>query len=163
MSERSASRRAIAEAVRWRATLRRADRGGRRRPLARERLDDNILGATQTPPAWRIRSRKIGLDLGRRGLPDLEVLALLIRLRGATFFSRDLRLGDPKRRHDSYCLVTLDVGQHETATFVRRVLRHRALNTRAKRLGSIVRASHTGLRVWRESRGDGISVAWSAH
>jgi hypothetical protein len=32
---------------------------------------------------------------------------------------------------------------------VRRVLRHPRLNTQAKRLGAVVRASHRGLGVWR--------------
>jgi hypothetical protein len=46
-------------------------------------------------------------------------------------------------------LVCLEVAPEEVAIFVRRVLRHPRLNTQAKRLGTVVRASHRGLGVWR--------------
>jgi hypothetical protein len=37
----------------------------------------------------------------------------------------------------------------EVAIFVRRVLRYSTLNTRAKRMGTVVRVSHRGLALWR--------------
>lgn len=101
-----------------------------------------------------------GRDLGRAGLSDLEVLALLRRLSGPTFFTRDLHLGNPMRCDRRYCIAILDVGQHETAAFLRRVLRHPELNTKAKRLGSVVRATHTGVRVWRDRRRQAVVLPW---
>ncbi len=58
---------------------------------------------------------------------------------------RQIGLGTGAR----YCLVLLDVGRTEVATYVRRVLRHPDFNTRAKRLGPILRASPAGITVWR--------------
>ena len=42
---------------------------------------------------------------------------------------------------------------------VRRVLRHPALNTQAKRMGAVVRASASGLRVWRQNEAEQL-LAW---
>ncbi len=41
--------------------------------------------------------------------------------------------------------------KYRVAEMVRRVLRHRDLNTQAKRMGAVVRASADGLRVWRRN------------
>ncbi len=57
-------------------------------------------------------------------------------------------------------MICLAVGQQEVAVFVRRVLRHRLLNTKAKRMGNIIRATHTGLRVWRLSVPNEIEFRW---
>ena len=43
----------------------------------------------------------------------------------------------------------LDVGQYEVASFIRRFLRHPALNSRAKRMGKVVRVIQIGMRVWK--------------
>mgnify|MGYP005861232193 CR=1 FL=1 len=124
-------------------------------------LDENILASQREfLRAWRIRCKQIGRDLGRPGLPDVDVLALLRRTAGVTFFTRDLRLARPELCDRRICLVTLDVGQQETAWFTRLVLRHPALATQAARLGTVVRASQSGLRVWRTGDRDGRSMAW---
>jgi hypothetical protein len=124
-------------------------------------LDENILESQrQLLRAWRIRCRQIGRDLGRAGMADLDVLTLLRRLSGPTFFTRDLNLGRPMRCDRRYCIAILDVRQHETAAFLRRVLRHPDLNTRAKRMGSVVRATHTGLRVWRDRPAEAVMLTW---
>jgi hypothetical protein len=125
-------------------------------------LDENILAdQRELLRRWRLRCRQIGRDLGRPGLPDAEVVALLHRQGGATFFTRDLRLARPQMCDRRSCLVTLDVGQHETAWFVREVMRHPALRVRARRLGTVVRASHGGLRIWRVGSVDAQAVPWS--
>ena len=48
----------------------------------------------------------------------------------------------------------LYVRDEDAARFVRRVLRHPELNTRAKRMGAVVRASEPGLRVWRRNEAE---------
>lgn len=45
----------------------------------------------------------------------------------------------------------MDVRPYEGAEYVRRVLRHPAANTRAKRMGALVRVSPGGVRVWRRN------------
>lgn len=98
---------------------------------------------------WHIRARQIGLEVGRSGMSDAEIVPLLHTLTRPTFFTRDRDFLQPWLRHPGYCIVFLDVGQFEAASFVRRVLRHRGLNTTAKRMGTVVRAGHDRLAVWR--------------
>jgi hypothetical protein len=73
----------------------------------------------------------------------------LHHLRRPTFFTRDRGFYQREVCHRQYGIVCLEVAPEEVAIFVRRVLRHPRLNTPAKRLGTVVRASHRGLGLWR--------------
>ncbi len=113
-------------------------------------LDENIPESQrQLLRSWGIRVRQIGQGVGRQGMKDEEIIPLLRDLRNATFFTRDFDFYDRRALHARYCLVCLDVGQYEVASFVRRILAHRALNTQAKRMGTILRVGHVGIRLWR--------------
>ena len=112
-------------------------------------LDENIVESQrQLLRSWRIHVRQIGHEMGRAGMQDEEIIALLHRTGRVTFLTRDLRFYDARNRSRDYCLVCLAVGQYEVAVFVRKVLRHSALNTQTKRMGKIIRATHTGIRYW---------------
>jgi len=103
----------------------------------------------------------MGYDVGRQGMKDQEIIALLHRVRRPTFFTRD---EDCYARHlcqARYCLVYLAVAKDEVAPFVRRLLRHREFDTVAKRMGTVVRVSHVALSVWRLHAQQAIHVAWS--
>ena len=96
----------------------------------------------------RISVHQIGDDIGRKGMQDEEIVPLLHRLSHPTFFTRD---GDFYRRHlchPRYCIVYLDIGRYEVASFVRRLLRHKQFDTQIKRMGSVIRVFHGGLSVW---------------
>ncbi len=82
-------------------------------------------------------------------MKDDEVIPLLHQLDRPTFFTLDGDFYDPRLCHAGYCLVHLDVEEDMAAEYVRRLLRHRELNTKAKRMGRVVRASTTGIAVWR--------------
>lgn len=124
-------------------------------------LDENIPESQrQLLRSWRIRVRHLGHDLGRQGMPDEEIVPFLRRLRSVTFFTRDLGFYQSTLCHTRYCLVCLAVGQYEAATFTRRVLRHPALNTRSKRMGKVVRVTHSGLRVWQLHADQEIVLTW---
>jgi plasmid stabilization system protein ParE len=64
-----------------------------------------------------------------------------IRVRQSGFYRRE-------SCHRQYAIICLEVAPEEVAIFVRRVLRYPRLNTQAKRMGTVVRASHRGLGVW---------------
>ncbi len=112
-------------------------------------LDENILdGQRLLLQGWRLAARQIGLDLGRKGAKDEEIVVLLRRQRNPTFFTRDAGFYRPTLRHRSYCLVVAGVGQNEVAAFIRRFLRHPDFDTQAKRMGRVVRISRAGIAVW---------------
>ena len=51
--------------------------------------------------------------------------------------------------------------QYEVAHFIRRLLRHSAFATQAKRMGGVVRVMHTGVVAWRLNAGRELRLAWS--
>lgn len=125
-------------------------------------LDENIVESQrQLLRGWRIRIRQIGHELGRAGMLDDEIVPFLHRIGDVTFFTRDRGFYERKHCSAKYCIVCLAVGQQEAAVFVRNVLRHPALNTRAKRMGKIVRATHTGIRFWSSSSNREIALQWT--
>jgi hypothetical protein len=112
-------------------------------------LDENIIDNQRRQlKSWRVSVRQIGYEIGRKGMKDREIIPFLHQLSHPTFFTRDDGFYERKLCHTGYCLVYLDVRKEEVATFVRRVLCHRAFKTKAKRMGKVIRASHVGLSVW---------------
>ena len=78
-----------------------------------------------------------------------QIIPLLHSLRRPTFFTRDLGFYERNLCHPQYCLVCMAVGQYEAAAFARRLLRHPEFDTQARRMGTVIRVSRGGLRVWR--------------
>ena len=95
-------------------------------------------------------------------MKDQEIISLLHRLQRSTFFTRDEDFYARRLCHPRYCLVNLAVTKDEVALFVRRLLRHREVDTVAKRMGTVVRVSQVGLSVWRLHAEQAIHVAWRA-
>jgi len=125
-------------------------------------LDENVLeDQRHLLRSWRVRFRQIGYEVGRKGMQDDEIISFLVSLPHPTLFTLDRDFYQPDLCHSRYSLVYLDVRQSEAAIFVRRVLRHRDLATQAKRMGTVVRASHTRLAVWRLHAEQEIYLEWS--
>jgi hypothetical protein len=59
-------------------------------------------------------------------------------------------------------IAYLEVTPEEVAIFMRRVLRHATLNTQAKRMGTVVRASHRGLGLWRLHAQEEEVILWGS-
>lgn len=93
-------------------------------------------------------------------MKDSEIIPFLHQLNQPSFFTRDDDFYEPKLCHAGYCLVYLDVRKEEVAIFVRRVLRHRALKTKAKRMGKVIRVAHVGLSVWQLHAGKEEHLDW---
>ncbi len=107
-------------------------------------LDENIpqsqLALLQRS---RISFRQIGHEVGKAGMKDDAIVPLLHELDRPTFFTLDGDFYDRRLRHDGYCLIHLDIEEDLVAEYVRRLLRHRKLNTRAKRMSCVIRAMPT--------------------
>jgi hypothetical protein len=113
-------------------------------------LDENIPKSQRLLlESWGIHVKQIGFDIGRKGLQDEEIIPLLHNLRQPTFLTRDEDFYDFRLRHAGYCLVYLAVDKYEAAFFARRLLRHRALKTKAQRTGCVIRVSGAGIWLWR--------------
>lgn len=109
-------------------------------------LDENMpAGQRLLLREWRIHFRVVGIEVGRRGTKDENLIPALHGLPQATFFSLDRFFFRPELLHRSYCVVWLDVMDDQAATFIRPFLKHPAFDTRAKRLGKGVRVHMDGL------------------
>ena len=124
-------------------------------------LDENIPESQRERLlGQRLSVAQIGLDIGRQGMQDDEVIRLLCELRRPTFFTLD---SDFYRRvlcHDRYCLVYLEADEDDVADFVRRVLRLREFNTQAKRVGAVIRASVSAYSYWRKRAQSQFRRTW---
>ena len=124
-------------------------------------LDENVLeGQRRLLENWGISFRQIGYEIGRKGMQDGEIIPFLLRLRQPSFFTSDHHFYNPPLCHGRYCLVYLDVSQLEAANFIRRLLRHPEFDTVAKRMGAVIRVSHTGLSVCRVHSQRGLRFHW---
>lgn len=112
-------------------------------------LDENIPESQRLLlRSWRIQPQQIGHEIGRRGMKDDEIIPLLHKLHRATFFTRDLGFYKRDLCHPNYCLVILDIGQYETASFIKRVLQSKKFNTKTKRMGRVIKVTHIGIKLW---------------
>jgi hypothetical protein len=124
-------------------------------------LDENIPeGQRALLRGRRVAVRQIGQEVGRQGMKDDEVITLLHRLDRPTFFTLDRDFYDRRLRHEGYGLVFLDVEDEMVAEYVRRVLRHGDLNTRAKRMGRVIQVSPAGLTLWSIGQEQEGHLAW---
>jgi hypothetical protein len=124
-------------------------------------LDENFPDSQrQLLQGWRISFKQVAFEIGREGLQDDEIIPLLHQLKKPTFFTLDDDFFNPKLCHAAYCLIYLDVAQYESATFVRRTLKHPDFDTKAKRIGNIIRVSHKGLTVWKLNAEEKIHFSW---
>lgn len=97
-------------------------------------LDENVpKPQRELLEGRRISVRQVGVNVGRKGLFDEEIIPLLQSLRHPTFFTRDSDFHKRDLCHRAYCLVYLAVEKSEVALFVRRFLRHPDFKTRANR------------------------------
>jgi hypothetical protein len=92
---------------------------------------------------------QIGVDIATKGIKDQAIISLLHALGRPTFFTQDHAFYRRALCHPEYCLVHLDVQEDEVADFVLRTLRHAELNTRAKRMGTVVRVAPERISLWR--------------
>jgi hypothetical protein len=112
-------------------------------------LDENLPdNQRQLLRSWRVPVRQVGWDFGQKGMTDSTVISTLHRHRSVTFFTRDSDYFDHRLCHSRYCLVCLGVEKYEAVSFARRVLRHPAFNTWAKRKARVLFVTHTGIRSW---------------
>lgn len=124
-------------------------------------LDENIPGDQCLLLEGKgVRFRKIGLDVGWNGMSDVDIIPLLHELDRPTLFSRDEDYFGRELCHRSYCLVYLDIRERVIAEYVRRVLRHSELRTKAKRLGKVIRVHPTGLSIWKLYAENEVQLDW---
>ena len=113
-------------------------------------LDENVFESQCLQlRSWRVHLCQIGYDLGRKGMADDEIMALLGTVRRPSFFTRDRDFFKKTLCRDKLCLAFLDVRPLEVAKYVRRLLRHPDFKTWSQRRGCVARVTASGISVWR--------------
>ena len=125
-------------------------------------LDQNIPTEERKKlDEWGIRTRKIGVDIGWAWMSDEgHIIPLLHSLRQPTFFTLDLGFYRRKFCHPNYCIVVLDISEIQVAEFVRRFMRHKDFNTKAKRMGRVVKITTDGIYWWEISATSEKKLRW---
>ena len=124
-------------------------------------LDEQILdNQRQLLKSWRIAARQIGYDIGRKGLKDKEIIPLLLQCRKPTFFTLDFDFFESRLCHAKYSIVCMDVGKHEAALYIRRLLRHPDFDTIAKRCGRVIRLSSMRIGIWKLHAEKEVFIDW---
>jgi hypothetical protein len=109
---------------------------------------------------WHIPFRLIGRDIARLGAQDLDIIPLLHRHRGVTFFTLDCDFFDAALCHPAYGLVWLDMRADDAAYFARHFLKHPRFDSTAKRMGVVARVHHDGIDFWRKNRAALQHLRW---
>ena len=109
---------------------------------------------------WSIPLRCIGTDIARLGVKDPDIIPLLHRQRGVTFFTLDWDFFKATLCHPAYCLVWLDVRADDAAHFVRRFLKHPRFDTQAQRMGVVARVHPAGIDFWQRNRAGLQRARW---
>ena len=124
-------------------------------------LDENIPeGQCRILRRGRIRFRQVGVNTGRKGMKDREVISHLHQQDRPTFFTLDRDFYKRELCHDGYCLIYLDIPAHSVAEFIRRLLRSPQLNSKSKRMGLVVRVLPTGMTIWEVRSKQERSILW---
>jgi predicted nuclease of predicted toxin-antitoxin system len=124
-------------------------------------LDENF----PEEQAARLRSmgvkvRHFGHDWGDSGTDDTDIIPILHRQRGVTFFTADSDFCKAWLCHPAYALVMLNVGLDDFANMTRRFLRHPQFDTIVKRMGVVAEIRHQRILVWRRGVRTRTSIEW---
>lgn len=93
-------------------------------------------------------------------MKDDELIPLLHLLDRPTFFTLDGDFYDRRLCHEGYGLVHVDVHEEMAAEYVGRLLRHRSLNSKAKPVGRVIRASPAAITFWQIRERQEFSLSW---
>ena len=125
-------------------------------------LDENSLRSQQEfLEGRRLSVRTVGVDWGRAGMTDGEILTKLRGARHVTFFTRDADFYRRSRCHPAYCLVVVAAPAEQLASYATRFLRHSGFRTHALRMAKVVRLQPSGIVYWVRSRGVESFEVWS--
>jgi hypothetical protein len=116
---------------------------------------------------WRLREAGIPVrliaDVAAKSITDENVFPVLHSLKQPTFFSKDKDFWKHRLVHADYCLVCLDIPEHEgkVAAYMRRFLAQPDFNTKNKRMGKVVRVHVRGMEFYVKHMRKPHPVAWS--
>ena len=105
-------------------------------------LDENSLRSQREfLEARHLPVRKVGVNWGRAGMTDGEILTESRSARQITFSTRDAGFYWRSLCHPGYCLVVIAAPAEQLASYATRLLRHRGFRTHALRMAKAVQTA----------------------
>lgn len=124
-------------------------------------IDENITqDQKELLEKWGIRVKQIGNDIKSKGITDNDIISFLKEHSGILFITRDDDFYKQKYCHEKYCIVYLEVERNEVAYFIRKFLKHELFNTKAKRLGKVIKASQQFISYWQVHKKSFDKLEW---
>lgn len=117
-------------------------------------LDHNIPeNQAEQLRSWRIHFQQIGHEIGRPEWDDQqEILRYLHLAKRPTLFTRDAGFFRARLCHPNYSLAVITTPVLETASSIRRLLRHPEFRTKTQRCGKVLKLSATKIAFWETNR-----------
>ncbi len=124
-------------------------------------IDENIThDQKELLERWGIRVKQIGIDIKTKGITDNDIIRFLREHSGILFITRDDDFYKQKYCHEKYCIVYLEVERNEVAYFIRKFLKHDFFNTKAKKLGKVIKASRQFISYWQVHKKSFDKLEW---
>ncbi|MBM3236988.1 hypothetical protein FJZ31_11915 [Candidatus Poribacteria bacterium] len=126
---------------------------------------DEQLGKTEVllPLRRWVTALKIESSRPFEVIKDDRVLQILRELKRPTFVTIDSKFYDKRHCDKRYCLVYFvltPLEQNQLPGLLRRLLQLPFFNTRAARMGKVVRVSKTGVRYWQLNDDEEYNLEW---
>ena len=123
-------------------------------------LDENVIKQNYQALRRRFSMVKVGDGFGYPSMSDENIRSELHHSK-QTFHTQDRRFCHPRHRHPTYGLVFYDMEDKDFVSYVQRFLRHPRFNTRAKRMGKVVRVTLEQIEVWEYHHENQEIVEWT--
>jgi hypothetical protein len=108
----------------------------------------------------KYRFKQIGVDVGRKGMEDENIIPLLLKTKKCTFFTLDKGFYSRELCHKNYCIVFLSVSQFETSVFIRKFLNFKEFNNQTKRNGKVFLLEHKSIKFYNLNTMKEKKVRW---
>lgn len=125
-------------------------------------LDHNITkDQAQLLSSWHFHFQRIGVEIGLPSWDDQqEILRYLHHGKQVTFFTRDSDFFRFHLCHNNYCLVVIEMAEVETASAIKRFLRHPAFKTKTRRSGKVIKLSPHNITWWQARHRRRQNLIW---
>ena len=103
---------------------------------------------------------QVGKDWGQSGWNDRNEIIPHLHGSGATFHTLDRGFYDWRLWHRDYCLVYYDLSETELIESIFKFINHHTFNTRAKRLGKVIKVNPFEITYWELNDHKFKTVQW---
>lgn len=130
--------------------------------MSRHIFDENFSAPLMEIIRKKISSvAQVGKDWGQSGWKDRDQIIPHLHDSRATFHTLDSGFYDWRLCHRDYSLVYYDVPEADTIEWIIKFVNHRSFNTRAKRMGKVIKVNPLQITYWELKDHQYQAVQWT--